>query len=151
METMYKQGQSLVIRSENEKIVIESWGKNTIRVRSVPMGEILDTHYALLDKPEGFEPEINIETKELVTPRGPIVRTSASFVNGDVSVAVSEAQNGARLIISRKGKPILVEPEYSALHLFNRHFEPIPGGDYRLTVYFNANEGEKLFGMGQYQ
>ncbi|MBQ3880243.1 MAG: glycoside hydrolase family 31 protein [Oscillospiraceae bacterium] len=151
METMYKQGQSLVIRSENEKIVIESWGKNTIRVRSVPMGEVLDTHYALLDKPEGFEPEINIETKELVTPRGPIVRTSASFVNGDVSVAVSEAQNGARLIISRKGEPILVEPEYSALHLFNRHFEPIPGGDYRLTVYFNANEGEKLFGMGQYQ
>ncbi len=151
MNTMYRQGTSLIIRSENEKIVLESWGKNTIRVRSVPMGDVADTRYALLEKPEGFEPEITVEKKELNTPRGPVVRTSARICNGDVSVDISEAQNGARLIISRKGVPILTEPEYSALHLFNRHFEPIPGGDYRLTVYFNPNEGEKLYGMGQYQ
>ena len=151
MDTMYREGNRLVVRSENEKILIESWGRNTVRVRSVPMGEILDTRYALLEKPAGFEPEIEIEIREVQTPRGPMIRTSAKLINGDVSVAVSEAQNGARLIISRKGKPILTEPEYSALHLFNRHFEPIPGGDYKLTVYFNPNEGEKLYGMGQYQ
>ena len=103
METMYKQDGRLVVRSENEKIVIESWGKNTIRVRSVPMGEIADTRYALLDKPEGYEPEICVETKEVATPRGVMVRTSASLKNGDVSVDVSEGQNGARLIICRTG------------------------------------------------
>ncbi len=151
MDTMYKQDNCLIIRSENEKMVIESWGKNTIRVRSVPMGEVADTHYALLGKPEGFAPDITVDKQELQTPRGTMIRTTARFVNGDVSVDVSETQNGARLIISRKGKPILTEPEYSALHLFNRHFEPIPGGDYKLTVYFNASEEEKLFGMGQYQ
>ena len=28
MDTMYKQDNCLIIRSENEKMVIESWGKN---------------------------------------------------------------------------------------------------------------------------
>ena len=151
MDIMYKQGNRLIVRSENEKIVIESWGKNTIRVRSVPMGEVMDTHYALLDKPEGFDPVITVGTKVVNTQREILTRATAKLVNGDVSVEVSEEQNGARLIIYRKGVPILTEPEYNALHLFNRHFEPIPGGDYRLTVYFNANEDEKLYGMGQYQ
>ncbi len=151
METMYKQGSALIIQSENEKIVIESWGKNAIRIRSTLMGEVQDTHYALLDKPEGFEPQIMVEKRNVQTPRGVVERTSARLINGDVSVDVSEGQNGARLIISRKDQPILMEPEYSALHLFNRHFEPIVGGDYKLTVHFNANQGEKLYGMGQYQ
>ena len=32
-----------------------------------------------------------------------------------------------------------------------RGFKPIIGGDYRLTVAFESNENEKLYGMGQYQ
>ncbi|MDR3121603.1 MAG: family 31 glucosidase [Clostridiales bacterium] len=39
----------------------------------------------------------------------------------------------------------------SALDIDAREFSPITGGDYALTVRFEANEGEKLYGMGQYQ
>ena len=43
MDTMYKQDGKLVIQNENDKIAIESWGRNSIRVRSVLMGELIDT------------------------------------------------------------------------------------------------------------
>lgn len=32
-----------------------------------------------------------------------------------------------------------------------RFFNPYRGGDYRLKVTFEANSGEKIYGMGQYQ
>lgn len=32
-----------------------------------------------------------------------------------------------------------------------RHFKPILGGDHALTVTFEANADERLYGMGQYQ
>src|SRR5699024_8714859 len=39
----------------------------------------------------------------------------------------------------------------SALNIDSREFTPLPGADYELKVRFEANPGEKLFGMGQYQ
>ena len=39
----------------------------------------------------------------------------------------------------------------SALDIEAREFVPIIGGDYALTVRFEANAGEKIYGMGQYQ
>ena len=40
----------------------------------------------------------------------------------------------------------------SALEILSRTFDPIQSADdYRLTVRFEANEDEKIFGMGQYQ
>lgn len=42
-------------------------------------------------------------------------------------------------------------PHTPSLRLLAREFVPARGGDHSLTVRFEANEGEKLFGMGQYQ
>ena len=39
----------------------------------------------------------------------------------------------------------------SALKIVGRTYKPIIGGDYALTVRFEGNDGEKIFGMGQYQ
>ncbi|PCO16586.1 hypothetical protein CQA18_26610, partial [Enterobacter hormaechei] len=38
----------------------------------------------------------------------------------------------------------------SALNLQAREFKPIPGGKYTIKARFEANDGEKLFGMGQF-
>ena len=42
-------------------------------------------------------------------------------------------------------------PHTPSLRLLAREFVPARGGDHSLTARFEANEGEKLFGMGQYQ
>ena len=39
----------------------------------------------------------------------------------------------------------------STLKLNPREFKPILGGDYNLTVRFESDPEEKIFGMGQYQ
>lgn len=39
----------------------------------------------------------------------------------------------------------------SALNLEGREFRPIQGGKYSLKARFEATEGEKIYGMGQYQ
>ena len=61
----------------------------------------------------------------------------------------------------RDGKKILKEhyrfydgsvtKESHCLKVVSREWLPYVGGDYRLTVRFEPNDGEKLFGMGQYQ
>ena len=38
-----------------------------------------------------------------------------------------------------------------ALKLRSRAFKPIIGGDHQLTVSFAGNDGERIYGMGQYQ
>ena len=42
----------LVWKTSGETVVIEPWGENALRVRSVMMGEILETDYALLPPKE---------------------------------------------------------------------------------------------------
>ena len=39
----------------------------------------------------------------------------------------------------------------SALKISGREFKPVIGGDYQVNVRFEANDDEKIFGMGQYQ
>ena len=39
----------------------------------------------------------------------------------------------------------------SALMIDAREFKPILGGDYQLTLRFESDPDEKIFGMGQYQ
>jgi len=151
MEVMYRRDHQLVIRYENELIVAEAWGKNSIRVRSTIMGDVENTEYALLKRPEGIDGEIVIEKKVLKAPFGETEKYEAVLTNGDVSIKAVEERSGILLSVYRKGEPILVEPEFTSLHNRNRHFAAITGGDFRLTVQFNANDGEKLFGMGQYQ
>ena len=82
---------------------------------------------------------------------GPSVHYEATLVNGDISVSAVEERTGVHLSIFRKGECILDEPEATSLRIRSRQFAPIIGGDYKLTVQFQSNAEEKLYGMGQYQ
>ena len=51
-----------------------------------------------------------------------------------------------------RGEVLLQElPKGYALSLRARHYRALPGGNYRLKASFLANDGEKIYGMGQYQ
>lgn len=137
-----QESDKLIWINHGEKLVIEPWGKNSLRVRSAMMRDIIDTDYALLPA-EKCDVEIQIAEKE------------ASLTNGKIKAVIQEDgwDKGCRIsFYNHRGELLLREIGYSGcLKLASRKFKPIIGGDYRLTVTFESNENEKLYGMGQYQ
>ena len=103
--------------------------------------------WALLEAPEcGAEIEITED--------------GARIKNGKIRAEVSKY--GKITFYNQKGKLLLEEysrtrkdlfaKTCSALEVEPREFKPILGGDYRLTVRFEAGDkNEKIYGMGQYQ
>lgn len=131
-------------RFDSEILRIEAWGKNALRVRATHLRNIPEEDWALLP---GDTPNPLIE----------INGDDASITNGGIRAHVDRT---GRITFTDKGGKVLLR-EYqrnwdscgikSAMRVPGREFIPVPGGDYSLTMRFEAEEGEKIFGMGQYQ
>jgi alpha-D-xyloside xylohydrolase len=84
-----------------------------------------------------------------------ISENEASISSGKLKAVVKRRDEGEELELAfynQKGELLLKERgPCGALKLSSRRFKPIIGGDYRLTVVFEADENEKVYGMGQYQ
>lgn len=135
----------LIIKYQTETVRIEAWGKDSLRVRS--------THY----------PELTYKDNALTEA---VDKKAEIVINGDESAVVTNGKISVKsnafgvLTFYKDGKKILREhyrnyggtesKEGYALKLKAREFAPILGGDYKLTVRFEANDGEKIYGMGQY-
>ena len=142
------EGSRLVRRCEGETLIIEAWGANSLRVRALRMGQQpSEDHWALLEGRKDTDFSAQVEGR------------SAQVRNGTLTLRINEY---GKLSFYRTGGELLFEEflrtrrnlfseDCSALELESREFKPLPGGDYALTVRFSANEGEKLYGMGQYQ
>lgn len=135
----------LVARKQNETLVIEAWGNNALRVRSTMYPEILDRNWALM-KTNTNKAEIRLEDGNAV------------ITNGKLSARV----NNAGVIAFYKDEKLLFQEyhrnydsrhtdESRCLKINAREYTPIIGGDYGLTVKFENDPDEKIFGMGQYQ
>lgn len=142
MSIFTQQGQSLIWENNGETLEVMPWGINSFRVRASIMREIEDTDFALLP-PEKCEVQIRIEENE------------ASITNGKIKAVITEdawVKTGKIAFYNQKDELLLKEVDYQgALNIIARKFKPIIGGDFRLTMNFEANEDEKLYGMGQYQ
>lgn len=142
MWTMRQENQCLIYESNGERLQVEPWGRDSFRVRSVMMGEPEDTRYALLE-PAHCEVQMTVEEYR------------SEIRNGKLRAVmeVTDWKHRCRLAFyNQKGELLLQEKEDGgALDKPCRKFRGIPGGDYRLTVSFEANETEKIYGMGQYQ
>jgi alpha-D-xyloside xylohydrolase len=147
MSVFSEQDQSLVCRLNGETLVFIPWGKNGIRVLSAVMSKPLITNWALLDKPEGLSGSL--------APTIHISGTEASITVGKISAVVRRHDWFPRLEIAffkQDGAPLLKEQDSGgALHREARKFKPVPGGDFQLTLSFEADKEEKFYGMGQYQ
>ena len=156
----HSENSSLVREYANERLVIEAWGKDSLRVRSTMSACFEDQDWALVPRENAETPEISIQGDG-----------SASITNGRITARVDP--RGQIAFVDRKGEVLLEEfmrvrlgnmesgdgqidkaaVTYfnSALSIYPREFKPILGGDYALTVRFESRPEEKLFGMGQYQ
>jgi alpha-D-xyloside xylohydrolase len=141
-----KEQNILCYRHDAEKLRIEPWGRNSLRVRSTKMPQLPEEDFALIAQDNG-EAEITI------------TKTSATIKNGRAVIKISEV--GKMEFYNCDGKMLFeeylrikkdVKAEYcSSLEIEAREFKPILNGDYHLTARFISSPEEKIYGMGQYQ
>lgn len=143
------EGSRLIARHQAERLCIEPWGRNSLRIRATKYMDYTGRSWALTEEvPEKFkEAEITIDGDR-----------QAMIQNGRICVKVND--HGV-LSFFRDGKLLFREyyrnyegtesRESRCLKIVGRDYKPIIGGDYELTVRFESIDGEKLFGMGQYQ
>ena len=147
---LYTEGSRLLRRYDEELLCIEPWGRNSLRVRATRGKALLANEDFALLPAAPIEPEIAING------------TRASIVNGKLRCDVTpsgklrftRADTGEALLEEYDRNRFRAEDEgfNSALEICPRTFTPVQGTDnYRLEVRFEANRGEKLYGMGQYQ
>ena len=132
----------LVFRNCGETLVLTPWGENSLRVRTTVMHTVEDTRFALL-APTPTTPKIEIH------------EDTASITNGKLTanLTVDPWHKVARITFAnQRGETLLREIACGgALNLRARHFKPILGGDHKLQMSFDGSDGERLYGMGQYQ
>ncbi|KAI9150105.1 hypothetical protein HJFPF1_09860 [Paramyrothecium foliicola] len=144
---LFKEENRLVYGFDAERLWIESWGQNALRVRATKQSTMPREDWALLP-PTQTQSDIKIE------------ENSATITNGSIKAVVTKG--GKVTVWNASGKLLLEEfarnlhdvndPKASALGIEAREFKPIIGGDYQLTARFESlDPKEKLFGMGQYQ
>ncbi len=145
-------GNKVYRRFDKELLCIQPWGKNSFRVQATQRHEFIeDEDISALLPPE----EVSVKVYE----RG----TDTVIENGKITCEIT--RTGKLRFLNQDGKLLLEEYERirgmeeegrkefnSALEIVPRTFEPRQSTDnYRLTVRFEPIEGEKLYGMGQYQ
>jgi alpha-D-xyloside xylohydrolase len=139
------EGNRLIRQYDMEQLWVEPWGTNSLRVRATQMAVMQAEDWALLPQ-EAYEVEITTDGQ------------TASITNGKIRAEFE--LSGKIVFYNQKGEVLLQEyvrnrnnvKEFcSALMIDAREFKPILGGDYQLTMRFESDPDEKIFGMGQYQ
>ena len=150
----------LIARNGGEMLRIEPWGKNSLRVRATMLPELSNQDWALTETPESSHVEVECHEVDHWVGDGTIdKRESASITNGRICAVVNFA---GVITFYRDGKQFLREyyrsydgtlsRESRCLKTVNREWKGIIGGsEFSLNLKFDSNDGEKIFGMGQYQ
>ncbi|XP_061168723.1 LOW QUALITY PROTEIN: uncharacterized family 31 glucosidase ORF2-like [Saccostrea echinata] len=156
---IYTQDHKLYYRFDAETMVIEAWGTDSLRVRSWLVARMPPDDWALT------EPVCNSDAVVELQKNGEVV-VQGVIQNGKISARLD--MNGKLVFENQEGKVLLEEyyrnrKEYnflpgkvpsgfaSALEIEAREFMPVAGDNYMLTMRFEANPTEKIYGMGQYQ
>jgi len=143
-------GAGLIRECNNEILRIEPWGANSLRVRGTKRAALEE------EKDWALLPQLSCsDAKTVISEDG----VTARVINGKITAEISAS--GKITFYNQKGNVLLEEfvrkrdnlKEFvSALCIEAREYSPIPGtNDFRLTMRFEPNEKEKIFGMGQYQ
>lgn len=143
-----KMESRILYRFDNEQVMIEPWGLDALRVRATCAASFTDGEDHALLPAASVPVQISIDEK------------GASIINGHIRCDIDRF---GVMTFLRDGKPILREYERNPLRA-NRPAPVLRAGNppahvraahrhgcSRFTVRFEANDGEKLYGMGQYQ
>ena len=140
----FEKDKSLYFRRQGETLCISAQGQDGLRVRSTKLPQLTGEDWALSD--------VRTKRAEIV-----ISQEGACIVNGRLSAKITPL---GQITFCKDGEPLLEEyyrcyeyhtPHTPSLRIVAREYKPTVGGDYAFTLRFESAEGEKLYGMGQYQ
>lgn len=137
----------LIWSFDGETVQIEPWGTNSLRIRAIPIGEIQNKDYALMEPDEVSRVKITSNDQGSSIQNG---RIKAVITDIDEKFSGRQKEMG-QIAFYKDGKKILEEIGISGrLKLKARSFEA-KGSSYQLSMTFNCLPGERIYGMGQYQ
>ncbi len=152
-------GNALICRHQGETLRIEPWGRNALRIRAVMEPHFPEKDRALME-PAETGAEISFKTEPHWVGDGSWdTRESAVIQNGRMKAVV----NFAGLISFYRDEELILREyfrnydgtlskESRCLKLTGRNWKGVIGGsEYSLSVKFESRQGERLYGMGQYQ
>ncbi len=165
--TVTFENDRLVIRSGNSQTWIEPWGESSLRVR-MSADPQMDSHDWALDEPvKECAAQYSTETVDTTDPwyksdefkQYHSSGTNHYLTNGKITARVN--CEGWISFFNQKGE-LLTEEYWRNRNRINRYCVPlrvdarelkcrIGSSDYELFARFEAFDGEKIFGMGQYQ
>ncbi|KAK8093887.1 glycoside hydrolase family 31 protein [Apiospora hydei] len=148
---LYEEDGRLVFRYDAEKLWIEPWGPNAFRIRATKAGTMPLRNWALDLPPPAAKATISISEQD----------KTASITNCNITAQISklgkltvhDVRSGKLLLEEyRRTRRDLLDPKCSSLEVNAREFQPITGGDYKVTARFESlDPRERIYGMGQYQ
>ena len=140
-----EENHALVFTKQGETLRIEAWGKNALRVRCAKFGRFSSRDWAL-GAPPASEPQVTISQEQAVIQNGTL-RACVNFA-GVITFYSGDRQILQEFFHCYGGT---ISRESKCTKIIAREFVPIVAGEYQLHVRFESNDGEKIFGMGQYQ
>lgn len=139
-------GNKLIYRNDSELLQLEPWGENSLRIRGTKTASISQEPWALLDDQVPCTAQIKVNGK------------TASITNGKITASFNEF--GWLTYYNQKGEVLLEERwrvnnggvKTSPLAICGREYKPLIGSsDYKITLRFEGQDGEKIYGLGQRQ
>ncbi|MCH7229437.1 hypothetical protein L0U85_00960 [Glycomyces sp. L485] len=150
MNTFETTEDSITWRGDGETLVVQAWGRDSLRVRSSPSGDVRDTDFALLE-PEPVQVAIEVDGETATLTNGAITAVLRAWGGFDYQTGYDVFKCSLEFR-DADGRTVLKElGGGGALKLAAREFRPQAGGAHRLRAAFEPVAGEKLYGMGQYQ
>jgi len=139
----------LIRKHDWETLVVEAWGKHSLRVRATRRPELTGHDWALLTKPQAAPDEVIVRVEG----------ATGTIRNGSIECRINAEgwltfydDNGQLLLEEYWRNRNRLDRFTSPLNLSARELRPTPGVDaFSLCARFEAQAGEKLFGLGQYQ
>ena len=154
---VYIAENKLIREYDGERMMIEAFGENSLRVRVTRLKDFPEENWALIPQPEqGAKITLMRNEKEAETQKvnseERIVGDGAVMENGKIRVILNKA--GKLIFENSAGRTLLRELEcdrHSSLGIRTRELKTLSGGNFKASLKFESDPAEKLFGMGQYQ
>jgi alpha-D-xyloside xylohydrolase len=127
-------------RGQHEIVRIESWGRNSLRVRGTVWQAIRDDlPGALLAADAEGDVEGDVE----------ILADRARITNGELTAEISSS--GQLRFLRADGRELLSETTPHFTGPPTRRYATVGGGMHHFEVLFNARDEERCYGLGQHQ
>lgn len=141
----WREGNNLFWQYDAELMLIEPYGKDSLRIRVTKEPEFPSSDWAL-EKPQEIEPVVDIHEKGF------------TFKNGNITASMDEF--GVLTFLNQHGKVLFQEQwqtrddpqNHIPLMYFGREIKKHVGERLaKCSLRLEAYDGEKIFGMGQHQ